>query len=93
MSTQANIYIVGCRVVFGVDREGYPEYIVGLLRDLAKECKSRWELVGRLFVELYDSGSLVLFPLGVAYEYLVDFDDNIIVYEEEGKKIVKKLRL
>ena len=51
------------------------------------------ELVGRLFVELYDSESLVLFPLEFAYEYLVDFDNNTIEYEEEGKKIVKKLKV
>ena len=93
MSTEANIYILGTDVVFGVDREGYPDYIVDLLRDIAKKCNSKWELVGRLFVELWDSELLVLNPLEYAYEYYVDFENNIIEYEEDGKTITKKLRL
>jgi len=76
-----------------VDREGYPDYIVELLRDIAKKCNSKWELVGRLFAELWDSELLVLNPLEYAYEYYIDFENNTIEYEEEGKKIVKKLRL
>jgi len=93
MSTQANIHILGTDVVFGVDREGYPDYIIELLRDIAKKCNSKWELIGRLFAELWDSESLVLYPLEFAYEYYIDFENNTIEYEEEGKKIVKKLIL
>jgi len=93
MSTQANIHILGTDAVFGVSREGYPEYMVSLLRELAKKCNSKWELLGRLFVELLECESLVLGTLRFAYDYYIDFENNTIEYEEEGKKIVKKLKL
>lgn len=94
MSTRANICINGTEVVFGVTREGYPDFVVSLLQDLAGKCNSKWELIGRLFAELLENELLVVSPVEYAsYEYYVDFESNKIEYEEEDKKIVKPLKL
>lgn len=103
MTTYAGIIIKGKSVVEGkkvsvsiafyVDREGYPDYIVGLLRSLAKDCRSVWELIGKLYIELWDSEMLILNPPEwEMYEYYVDFDNGEISWEEDGKTVKVPLK-
>jgi len=103
MTTYAGIIVQGSSIVEGnkvtvsvafyVDREGYPEYIVELLRNLAKDCKSVWELIGKLYIELWDSEMLILNPPEwEMYEYIVDFDNNKISWKEDEKTITVPLK-
>lgn len=96
MTTYATIIVSGpdnASAVFYVDREGYPSYIVPLLRDIAKDTKSVWEFIGKLIVELGDAEMLILQPPAWGdYEYFIDYTEGKISYEEDGKTIVIPLK-
>jgi len=94
LEKSARICILGTDAVLRVNKDGCPEHMIKLLRDLAKKCKTNWELAGRLFSELQSRELLVLKPIEFSYDYYVDIIGSIIAYVgEDNKKIVKKLKL
>jgi len=93
LEKSARICILGTDAVLRVNRDGCPERMITLLRDLAKKCKTSWELAGRLFSELQSRELLVLKPMEYSYYYCVDIVNNRIEYVDKDKKKVEKLKI
>ncbi|GEM_PF-5826424 len=94
MTTNANIFVGD--VVFSVDTDGYPDYVIPLLQKLAKESRNEEEFIGKLVKEAYQDPLDSWLQLGEtsmpSYDYTVDFKKKTITYDEDADVKVVALK-